>query len=154
MRYTDIYSVLCWEIWFRCENIGIPFLSFQSLLLYLSTINTIVVITIIHFDFHNLFWSNCRIPGPIVSDRRHSLKNESEYNRGYSHAYGWARYVVVSKHYPLDNYHQNLLSYYSWRILLLILSLEQLGPEPQYHHPFHQDHRRFQPNINSNYWYS
>ena len=129
MRYTDTrycvgIPVSLWKHWNP-----IHFFSFPSLLLSRSTITTIVVITIIHFDFHNLFRSNCRIPGPIVSHRRHSLKNESEYSRGHSYANSWARYVVVSKGrqpYPLDKYHQNLLSYL--QLDDATLSLEQLGP--------------------------
>ena len=40
--------------------------------------------------------SNCRIyPTHIVSPRRHSLKNESEYNRGYSYANRWTGYSVI-----------------------------------------------------------
>ena len=39
--------------------------------------------------------SNCRIPGLIVSRRRYSLKNESEYNRGYSYANKWAGYSAI-----------------------------------------------------------
>ena len=39
--------------------------------------------------------SNCRIPGLIVSRRRHSLKNESEYNRGYSYANKWGGYSEI-----------------------------------------------------------
>ena len=39
--------------------------------------------------------SNCRIPGLVVSRRRHSLKNESEYNRGYSYANKWAGYSAI-----------------------------------------------------------
>ena len=42
-----------------------------------------------------VMYCNCRIPGLIVSRRRHSLKNESEYNRGYSYANKWAGYSAI-----------------------------------------------------------
>ena len=34
-------------------------------------------------------------PGPIVSPTRHSLKNESEYDRSYSYANKWAGYSAI-----------------------------------------------------------
>ena len=52
-------------------------------------------LVIIVIELSYFLVSNCRIPGPIVSPRRHSLKNESKYNRSCCYANKWAGYSAI-----------------------------------------------------------
>ena len=51
-----------------------------------------VIFTLEQLKSKKSYWTTGAIaeyPTHIVSPRRHSLKNESEYNRGYSYANRW-----------------------------------------------------------------